>query len=135
MTAPATSPDSPATEAKAPPFGEGIALLWGYVRPRLATISLGIFLGLFGTGVGLASPLATKWGLDTLGTPGALARPVTILVALLAVGSIAYLAQAIVLGRLAENIVLDARTSLIQRFLAPALRTFRPSKPASSSPA
>lgn len=45
MTAPATSPDSPATEAKAPPFGEGIALLWGYVRPRLATISLGIFLG------------------------------------------------------------------------------------------
>lgn len=116
MTAPATSPDSPATEAKAPPFGEGIALLWGYVRPRLATICLGIFLGLLGTGVGLASPLTTKWVLDTLGTPGALARPVTILIALLAVSSIAYLAQAVVLGRLAENIVLDARTSLIQRF-------------------
>ena len=116
MTAPATSLDSPAAEAKAPPFGEGIALLWGYVRPRLATICLGIFLGLLGTGVGLASPLATKWVLDTLGTPGALARPVTILIVLLAVGSIAYLAQAVVLGRLAENIVLDARTSLIQRF-------------------
>lgn len=97
----------------------------GYVRPRLATICLGIFLGLLGTGVGLASPLATKWVLDTLGTPGALARPVTILIALLAVGSIAYLAQAVVLGRLAENIVLDARTSLIQRFFRAHLEDIR----------
>lgn len=98
------------------PFRDGIALLWSFSRPHLRTLLLGLVLGLFATAITLATPMVTKWVLDSLGTDLDLARPIMILVLLLIVGIVANLAQSVLLGRLAEHIVLDARRSLIQRF-------------------
>lgn len=94
----------------------GLSLLWSYARPHLGKLGLGALLGLLATAVTLATPLAAKWVLDSLGQRIDLAAPVAILLALLVAGTIAGLALTVVLGRLAEHIVLDARRSLIQRF-------------------
>lgn len=75
-----------------------------------------MLLGLASTAVALATPMATKWVLDTLGADTKLWRPVGLLLGLLVIGSLAGFAQFVVLGRLAEHIVLDARRSLIRRF-------------------
>lgn len=96
--------------------GGGLALIASYARPHHLGIGFGVVLGLFATGVTLATPLAAKWVLDGLGAGLDLAGPVGALVVLLLVGTCAGLAQTVVLGRLAERIVLDARRSLIQRF-------------------
>lgn len=95
----------------------GLSLLWSYARPHLGKLGLGALLGLLATAVTLATPLAAKWVLDSLGKRLDLAAPVAILLALLVAGTIAGLAQTVLLGRLAEHIVLDARRSLIQRFI------------------
>ncbi|SIR96179.1 ABC transporter ATP-binding protein [Microbacterium sp. RURRCA19A] len=94
----------------------GLALIAAYARPHRLGIGIGVLLGLFATGVTLATPLAAKWVLDGLGAGIDLAGPVGALVLLLLVGTCAGFAQTVVLGRLAERIVLDARRSLIQRF-------------------
>lgn len=98
------------------PFREGIALLWSYSRPHLRTLIIGVLLGLFATAITLATPMVTKWVLDSLGTDLDLAGPVTVLVLILIVGIIANLAQSVLLGRLSERIVLDARRGLVSRF-------------------
>ncbi|HMO12098.1 MAG TPA: ABC transporter transmembrane domain-containing protein, partial [Actinotalea sp.] len=98
-----------------------LALLWTYVRPHGGVVALGILLGLGSTAAVLATPLATKRVLDTIGTGVSLAGPVVLLVVLVAVGAVAGLAQWVLLGRLAEHIVLDARTSLVHRFLSGVL--------------
>ena len=94
----------------------GLSLLWSYARPHLGKLGLGALLGLFATAVTLATPLAAKWVLDSLGQRVDLAGPILVLVILLVAGTVAGLAQTVLLGRLAEHIVLDARRSLIQRF-------------------
>ena len=99
------------------PFREGIALLWSYSRPHLRTLIIGVLLGLFATAIALATPMVTKWVLDSLGTNLDLTGPVTVLVLILIVGVIANLAQSVLLGRLSERIVLDARRGLVSRFL------------------
>lgn len=106
-----------ATEVKVPLRGENLRVLWGFVRPHARVVAVGIVLGLGATAATLAMPLATKWVLDTLGTGASLARPVGILVGLLLLGLVCGLAQWVLLGRLAEQVVLDARTSLVHRFL------------------
>ncbi|MDI9892370.1 ABC transporter ATP-binding protein [Microbacterium sp. IEGM 1404] len=98
------------------PRAGGLALIAAYARPHRLGIGIGVLLGLFATGVTLATPLAAKWVLDGLGAGLDLAGPVGALVILLLVGTCAGFAQTVVLGRLAERIVLDARRSLIQRF-------------------
>lgn len=98
------------------PFREGISLLWSYSRPHVRTLFIGVLLGLFATATALATPMATKWVLDSLGTGLDLAGPVTMLVLILIVGMIANLAQSVLLGRLSEHIVLDARRGLVSRF-------------------
>lgn len=108
---PDASADSPTV-----PFRTGVALLWSYSRPHLRTLVLGVLLGLFATAVTLATPMVTKWVLDALGTSLDLAGPITFLVLLLLVGIVANLAQSVLLGRLSERIVLDARRGLIRRF-------------------
>ncbi|WP_454300222.1 ABC transporter transmembrane domain-containing protein [Salana multivorans] len=114
---PASEPSTPATEGgRTDSLRGGLPLLWGYARPHLRTIALGTLLGLFATAVTLATPLATKWVLDSLGTGLDLTRPAVVLVVLLVIGTIAGLAQAVLLGRLAEHVVLDARRALVQRF-------------------
>lgn len=98
------------------PFRDGLALLWSYSRPHLRTLVIGLLLGLCATGITLATPMVTKWVLDSLGTDLDLAGPITLLVLLLLVGIIANLAQSVLLGRLSEHIVLGARQGLIRRF-------------------
>lgn len=77
---------------------------------------IGVLLGLATTAATLATPMATKWVLDSLGVDTNLMQPVGLLLGLLVIGSIAGFAQWVLLGRLAEHIVLDARSSLIERF-------------------
>ncbi|WP_145942819.1 ABC transporter ATP-binding protein [Corynebacterium glyciniphilum] len=107
------TPDAPTADV---PLRRGLSLLVSYARPHLRILLVGVLLGLFATAVTLATPMAAKWVLDGLGTGRSLAGPVTILVALLLVGTLAGFVQSVLLGRLAEHIVLDARRSLIHRF-------------------
>ncbi len=99
------------------PFRTGLTLLWSYSRPHLGKLALGMLLGLFATATALATPLVTKWVLDSLEASADLAIPVMMLIGLLIIGTVAGLAQTVLLGRLAEHIVLDARRSLVRRFL------------------
>lgn len=108
-----TTPDAPTADV---PLRKGLSLLVSYARPHLRILLVGVLLGLFATAVTLATPMAAKWVLDGLGTDRGLAGPVTILVALLLVGTLAGFVQSVLLGQLAEHIVLDARRSLIHRF-------------------
>lgn len=96
---------------------ERFRLLLTLVRPHRRTLGLGLLLGLAATGLGLATPMVTKWVLDTLGTGQSLARPVVWLLGLFVVGAVIGYVQAVVMGALAERIVLDARESLVRRYL------------------
>ncbi|OZF51164.1 ABC transporter ATP-binding protein [Rhodococcus sp. 14-1411-2a] len=93
-----------------------LRVLWQFVRPHRRTLSLGLTLGLVGTGAALATPMVAKGVLDGLGTDASLIQPVLILVALLVVGSLVLYLQWIVLGVLAERVVLDARKSIVRKY-------------------
>lgn len=100
---------------------EKLAILIPHARRHAGVIAVGLTLALLSTAVTLVTPLATKHVLDSLGTDASLSGPATLLVTLLVVGTIAGLIQSFLLGRLAEHIVLDARKTLIHRFLASRL--------------
>jgi ABC-type multidrug transport system fused ATPase/permease subunit len=92
-------------------------------------MALGLFLALLGSAAGLASPLVTKWVLDSLGEDGSLLGPAGVLLALTLAGSIVFLTQWRLLGAMGERVVLAARTSMVRHYLratVPAL-TARPS--------
>jgi ATP-binding cassette subfamily B protein len=74
-------------------------------------------LGLIASGMGLVSPLATKWVLDSLDAGTSLLGPILLLVGLLVVGAAVSWWQWIVLGTLAEDVVFDARGGMVRRFL------------------
>ncbi|MEV6694162.1 ABC transporter ATP-binding protein [Micromonospora sp. NPDC051196] len=93
-------------------------LLLAYLRPHWPAMLVGLLLGLVANAAGLATPLVTKWVLDTLGAGESLARPVTVLLVLVVVGAAISLWQWILMGRIAERVVLDARTGVIRRYLA-----------------
>ncbi len=94
-----------------------MGILWSFARPHLPTLALGLLLALIGSAMGLASPMVTKWVLDTLDTSGSLSGPMLALVALLVLGSVISLWQWILLGTLAERIVLGVRAGMVRRFL------------------
>jgi ATP-binding cassette subfamily B protein len=94
-----------------------IAILWSFARPHIRTMSLGLILALAGSAAGLASPMVTKWVLDSLADSASLSGPILVLVGLLVVGSVISLWQWILLGTLAERIVLEARSGMVRRFL------------------
>ncbi|WP_087510162.1 ABC transporter ATP-binding protein [Cellulomonas iranensis] len=111
---------APAPPVETPTGGgtrERFRVLLALVRPHRGTLGLGLLLGLAATGLGLATPMVTKWVLDTLGTGQSLARPVAWLLVLCVVGAAIGYVQAVVMGALAERIVLDARESLVRRYL------------------
>lgn len=123
-TAPATENSDtaePQADAAPPapdlPRGERLRILVSFARPHARTLSLGLVLGLAATAMGLATPMVTKWVLDSLTVSGDLAAPVGVLLALLVVGSAVGLAQWILMGTVAERIVYDARRSLVDHFL------------------
>ena len=109
-----TSADREQSDDEAPPHepgvGGGLALIASYARPHASMIAVGVVLGLFATGITLATPMVAKWVLDSLGTSLDLAGPVGILLTLLVIGTIAGFAQTVLLGRLADHIVLDTIT-------------------------
>ncbi|MFE6967754.1 ABC transporter ATP-binding protein [Isoptericola sp. NPDC057653] len=117
----ATEPDAADTDSPAPtPERSGrerLRILLTFVRPHRRTLGLGLLLGLAATAMSLATPMVTKWVLDTLSSGASLSGPVTWLVALMLVGSVVGLFQWILLGRLAEDVVYEARESIVRRYL------------------
>ncbi|WP_026876792.1 ABC transporter transmembrane domain-containing protein [Jiangella gansuensis] len=94
-----------------------VRLLWRYARPHRAVLVVGIVLGLLGTGAELVTPMVTKSVLDGLEVSASLRGPVTLLAVLLVAGAVIGLVQAIMLGQLAERIILAARTGMVRHLL------------------
>ncbi|MGK5741128.1 ABC transporter transmembrane domain-containing protein [Micromonospora sp. URMC 103] len=94
-----------------------LRLLLSFVAPHRATLLLGLVLGLAANAAGLATPMVTKWVLDSLGAGASMTRPIGVLLALVLVGAAITLWQWRLLGALAEHIVLDARTAIVGRYL------------------
>nr|WP_281381507.1 ABC transporter ATP-binding protein [Conexibacter arvalis] len=74
-------------------------------------------LAIAGSAAGLASPLITKWILDSLATSESLLAPVLVLSALTLAGAVTWYFQWTLLGTVGERIVLDARRSMVGRYL------------------
>lgn len=99
------------------PTRERLSILWSFARPYLHVLVLGLVLSLAVSAMGLASPMVTKWVLDTLEVDGSLRDPVLVLAGLMVLGAVIGWFQWVMLGRLAENIVYDARRRMILRYL------------------
>ncbi|MGC0366078.1 ABC-type multidrug transport system fused ATPase/permease subunit [Rhodococcus sp. 27YEA15] len=111
--------DEPATDTSKPSLKwSNLRVLADFARPHLRSLVLGLILALCGSAATLATPMVTKWVLDTLDTGASLQGPILTLLVLLVVGAIFGCAQWIVLGTAAERVVYDARSSLVRRFLA-----------------
>ncbi|MET9553676.1 ABC transporter ATP-binding protein [Streptomyces sp. NPDC006645] len=94
-----------------------LRILWSFARPHRRTLIHGLCLALLVSGLGLATPMVTKQVLDALGTSASLTGPVATLLVLLVVGGAMSFWQWILLGTLGERVVLEARGSLVRRFL------------------
>lgn len=92
-------------------------VLWTFARPHRRALAGGLALAIAGSAAGLASPLITKWILDSLATSESLLTPVLVLAALTIGGAVMWFFQWTLLGTVGERIVLDARTSMIGRYL------------------
>ncbi|MFJ1566653.1 ABC transporter ATP-binding protein [Streptomyces erythrochromogenes] len=105
-----------------------LRVLWSFARPHRRTLAMGLVLALAGSALGLATPMITKWVLDALNDSTSLTGPVTALFVLLVVGAAVSYRQWCMLGTVGERVVLEARESMVRRFLhatVPAL-TRRP---------
>ncbi|WP_234316192.1 MULTISPECIES: ABC transporter ATP-binding protein [unclassified Streptomyces] len=105
-----------------------LRILWSFARPHRRTLAVGLLLALAGSALGLATPMITKWVLDALNDSASLTGPVTALFVLLVVGAAVSYRQWCMLGAVGERVVLEARESMVRRFLratVPAL-TRRP---------
>jgi ABC-type multidrug transport system fused ATPase/permease subunit len=98
------------------PRGSRTRILWSFARPHLGTLGLGLGLAMVGSAASLATPMVTKWVLDSLGAAESLAGPVVALLVLLVVGASIWIWQWILLGTLGERVVLEARESMVRRF-------------------
>ncbi|RLV54594.1 ABC transporter ATP-binding protein [Aeromicrobium phragmitis] len=99
-------------------FTSRFAVLWFFARPHRRVLVFALVLGLIASSMELATPLVTKWVLDTLAVGGSISGPVAALFGLLVVGALIGWWQSVLLGTLAEDIVLGARRHLIARFLS-----------------
>ena len=93
-------------------------ILLELLQPHRKVLALGLVLGLLANAATLASPLATKRIIDTLGTGASLLEPVLFLLVLVVAGAVISLTQWILLGKLAERVVLEARVSILKRYFA-----------------
>ncbi|MDX2562067.1 ABC transporter ATP-binding protein [Streptomyces sp. TX20-6-3] len=94
-----------------------LSILWSFARPHRRTLVRGLALALIASALGLATPMVTKHVLDALGSASSLTGPVAALVVLLVVGAAVSYWQWTLLGALGERVVLDARESVVRRFL------------------
>ncbi|SDM58364.1 ABC transporter ATP-binding protein [Allokutzneria albata] len=76
---------------------------------------LGLVLSLLTTAAGLATPMVTKWVLDSVGSAASLVQPIAVLLGVLVFSSAVRYWQWVLLGSLAERVVLEARRSMIRR--------------------
>ena len=118
--APFTPPDETVQNTPEPRFAQ-LKVLWSFVRPHRRKLLLGLVLALFGSALELANPMVVKLVLDTVSEAGSLAMPIAILLCLFGVGMVTGLWHWIVLGTVAERVVLEARTSLVRRYFRAAL--------------
>ncbi|MEV0607298.1 ABC transporter ATP-binding protein [Polymorphospora rubra] len=118
MTASAPPVPGPTT----PPTASGrfprLRLLTSFIAPHWRVLLLGLVLGMIANAASLATPMVTKWVLDSLGASASMTGPISVLLVLVVVGAAISLWQWILLGTLAERVVLDARTSIVRRYLA-----------------
>lgn len=77
---------------------------------------VGLLLALAASALGLATPMVTKWVLDALNDGSSLGGPVAALLVLLVIGAVLYRVQWVLLGTLGEQVVLDARESMVRRY-------------------
>ena len=106
-----------------------LRVLWSFAAPHRAKLATGLVLGLMASAAGLASPMITKLVLDSLGAKTSLALPVVALVGLLMFSAVIAYAESVLLAVVGEQIVLDARKSLVHRFLratVPNISSHRP---------
>ncbi|THA81774.1 ABC transporter ATP-binding protein [Streptomyces sp. A0592] len=92
-------------------------VLWSFARPHRRMLAMGLVLALAGSALGLATPMITKWVLDALNDATSLAGPVAALFVLLVVGAAVSYRQWCMLGTVGERVVLEARESMVRRFL------------------
>jgi ABC-type multidrug transport system fused ATPase/permease subunit len=97
-------------------MGPRLRTLVSFLTPHTPTLVVGLLLGLLANAAGLATPMVTKWVLDSLG--GSMAWPLTALIVLVVIGAGISLRQWILMGTLAERVILDARVSIIRRYFA-----------------
>ncbi|ROO62448.1 ATP-binding cassette subfamily B protein [Micromonospora sp. Llam0] len=107
----AQTAESPVADRRLP----RLRLLWSFARPHRRALGLGLFLALVGSAAGLATPMVTKWVLDTLTGAASLRGPVLALLGLLVLGVVIWLWQWILLGTVGERVILDARQSMVRR--------------------
>lgn len=94
-----------------------LRILWSFARPHVGTLALGLLLSLAKSALGLSTPIVTKWVLDSLRDGRSLRDPLVALLVLLVVGSLVGYLQWAMLGALGERVMLEARESLVRRFL------------------
>lgn len=102
-----------------------LRVLIAFARPQSRALALGLLLALGGSAAELATPMITKWVLDSLEAGESLHAPIVALLLLLIAGAAFGWGQWVVLGSAAEHVVYGARTTLIGRFLGatvPALQ-------------
>ncbi|MGW7456801.1 ABC transporter ATP-binding protein [Streptomyces sp. NPDC054797] len=91
--------------------------LIGHLRPQRGRMGVGVLLGLLGSVMGLAQPLAAKQVMDDMGRGGPAYGPVIALSVLVAAGGILAGLGHYVLDRSAEAVVCTARRRLTDRLL------------------
>ncbi|MFC9969901.1 ABC transporter ATP-binding protein [Spirillospora sp. NPDC127200] len=94
-----------------------LRLLWTFARPHRGMLAVGLAMALLGSALGLATPMVTKWVLDSLADRGSLAAPIAAMVVLFLVGALVSFRQWVLLGSIGERVVLEARESLVRRML------------------
>lgn len=123
----AATTDTEAAGRRPPQVRWGNArVLWSFVRPHRRVLLAGLLLGLGATLAQLATPMVTKHVLDGLGTGQPTAPAIALLVGLLVAGTGFALVQWTLLGRLAERVVLDARSSMVHRLLRAQVAALSP---------
>jgi ATP-binding cassette subfamily B protein len=95
-----------------------IAILWQFARPQAPKLVLALLLGSGVAAAELATPLVTRWVLESIGAAGGIfGGPILLLAGLIVAGTALSWCQWVVLGTMAENVVFDARRTMVHRFL------------------
>ncbi|MCQ8774544.1 ABC transporter ATP-binding protein [Streptomyces telluris] len=126
MTAPPSVKSPPTGPAVPPGAGapgdrgrswQGQRALLGHLRPQRRRMAAGVLLGLLGSVMGLAQPLAAKRVVDDMGHGAPAAGPVLLLSLLVVAGAVLAGLGYYVLQHSAESIVCTARHRLTDRLL------------------